>query len=120
MANVIIEQSVRPWGSYTVVDEGDGFKVKRIVVKPGQRLSYQRHMHRAEHWLVVSGEATVTLDDVLTKLRPGESIDVGVGVAHRVLNSGSGDLVFVEVQRGAYLGEDDIVRLDDDYGRAAR
>jgi mannose-6-phosphate isomerase-like protein (cupin superfamily) len=109
----------RPWGTFTVLDEGDGFKVKRIEVLPGKRLSYQKHAQRAEHWVVVQGTAKVTLDDEEIRVPAGESIDIGVGSAHRVENAGSEPLVFIEVQRGGYLGEDDIVRLQDDFGRVA-
>ena len=110
----------RPWGSYTVLEDAtaEGFKVKRLTVQPGQRLSYQRHAQRAEHWFVVAGTATVTLDDVVHQVAAGRAIDIPVGTAHRVENTSSAPLTFVEVQQGAYLGEDDIVRLDDDYGRA--
>ena len=107
----------RPWGSYTVLEEDRGFKVKRIEVLPGKRLSYQKHAQRAEHWFVVEGTAKVTLDDKEITVRAGESIDIPIGVAHRVENPGEENLVFIEVQRGTYLGEDDIVRLQDDYGR---
>ena len=107
----------RPWGTFTVLDEGDGFKVKRIEVLPGKRLSYQKHAQRAEHWVVVQGTARVTLDDEQIEVPAGETIDIGVGSAHRVENAGTELLVFIEVQRGAYLGEDDIVRLQDDFGR---
>ncbi len=109
----------RPWGTFTVLDEGDGFKVKRIEVLPGKRLSYQKHAQRAEHWIVVQGTAKVTLDDEEINVLAGEAIDIGVGSAHRVENAATELLVFIEVQRGAYLGEDDIVRLQDDFGRAA-
>jgi mannose-6-phosphate isomerase-like protein (cupin superfamily) len=108
----------RPWGSFTVLDEGPGFKVKRIEVKPGGRLSYQRHASRSEHWFVISGRALVTLDGLDITVNPGEAIDIPVGGAHRVMNFGNEMLVFIEVQRGDYLGEDDIVRLQDDYGRS--
>ncbi len=107
----------RPWGTFTVLDEGDGFKVKRIEVLPGKRLSYQKHAQRAEHWIVVQGTAKVTLDDEEINVPAGEAIDIGVGSAHRVENADTELLVFIEVQRGAYLGEDDIVRLQDDFGR---
>ncbi len=109
----------RPWGSFTVLDEGSNFKVKRIEVQPGKRLSYQKHSQRAEHWVVVQGTAKATLDNRETILSVGRAIDIGVGVAHRVENPGSDLLVFIEVQRGSYLGEDDIVRLQDDFGRAS-
>ncbi|HWF88327.1 MAG TPA: phosphomannose isomerase type II C-terminal cupin domain [Pyrinomonadaceae bacterium] len=108
----------RPWGSYTVLEEDRGFKVKRIEVLPGKRLSYQKHAQRAEHWFVVEGTAKVTLDDREITVRAGEAIDIPIGAAHRVENPDEGNLVFIEVQRGSYLGEDDIVRLQDDYGRS--
>ena len=107
----------RPWGTYTVLEEDRSFKVKRIEVLPGKRLSYQKHSQRAEHWFVVAGTARVTLDDKDIDVRAGEAIDIPIGAAHRVENPGSEDLIFIEVQRGTYLGEDDIVRLHDDYGR---
>ena len=107
----------RPWGSYTVLEEDRTFKVKRIEVLPGKRLSYQKHSKRAEHWFVVEGTAKVTLDGEENIVRAGEAIDVPIGAAHRVENPGDVDLIFIEVQRGSYLGEDDIVRLEDDFGR---
>jgi mannose-6-phosphate isomerase len=110
----------RPWGTFTVLDEGDGFKVKRIEVLPGKRLSYQKHAQRAEHWVVVQGSAKVTLDGQDVIVTPGQAIDISVGMAHRVENPGSEPLVFIEVQRGPYLGEDDIVRLQDDFGRVEK
>lgn len=108
----------RPWGTFTVLDEGPGFKVKRIEVLPGKRLSYQKHAQRAEHWIVVQGTAKVTLDDRDIVVLAGQAVDVAIGAAHRVENPGKELLVFIEVQRGNYLGEDDIVRLQDDFGRA--
>jgi mannose-6-phosphate isomerase len=108
----------RPWGTFIVLDEGDGFKVKRIEVLPGKRLSYQKHAQRAEHWVVVQGTAKLTLDDKEINVPAGEAIDIGVGAAHRVENADTELLVIIEVQRGSYLGEDDIVRLQDDFGRA--
>ncbi len=108
----------RPWGTFTVLDEGKDFKVKRIEVLPGKRLSYQKHSQRAEHWVVVQGTAKVTLDDREIIVKTGEAIDIGIGSAHRVENPDEELLVFIEVQRGSYLGEDDIVRLQDDFGRA--
>ena len=109
----------RPWGTFTVLDEGDTFKVKRIEVLPGKRLSYQKHAQRAEHWVVVEGTAKVTLDDRDITVQVGEAIDIPIGSAHRVENPGDELLVFIEVQRGSYLGEDDIIRLQDDFGRAS-
>jgi mannose-6-phosphate isomerase-like protein (cupin superfamily) len=112
-----VDFEVRPWGSWRVVEQGDGYKVKRIVVKPHHRLSYQTHVHRSEHWVVVTGTATCLIEGRTTVVRAGESIDVGVGQAHRIANDHDDELVIIEVQRGPYLGEDDIVRLQDDYGR---
>jgi mannose-6-phosphate isomerase len=109
----------RPWGTFTVIDEGKDFKVKRIEVLPGKRLSYQKHAQRAEHWVVIQGTARVTLDDEEIAVPSGQAIDIPVGAAHRVENPGTELLVFIEVQRGSYLGEDDIVRLQDDFGRTA-
>ena len=109
----------RPWGSFTVLDdEMFDHKVKRIVVAPGKRLSYQHHAQRAEHWFVVNGRATVVLDGQEFELGPGDSIDIGLGQAHRCENRGTTPVVFIEVQHGTYFGEDDIVRLEDDFGRA--
>jgi len=109
----------RPWGSFTVLDEAHGYKVKRIEMLPGKRLSYQKHAERAEHWMVVQGTAKVTLNGRESVLRTGETVDVPVGTAHRIENLGDERLVFIEIQRGGYLGEDDIVRLEDDFGRAS-
>jgi len=108
----------RPWGSYDVLDETGAAKVKRLDVAPGQRLSYQRHRFRAEHWFVTTGRATVTLDGVDHDLGPGEAIDIPLGAAHRVANPGSEPLAFIEVQTGTSFAEDDIERLEDDFGRA--
>jgi len=107
----------RPWGSFTVLDEGRGYKVKRIEVLAGKRLSYQRHARRAEHWMVVAGAARVTLDGGDIVVGCGETVDIPVGAAHRIENPGTDTLVFIEIQRGDYLGEDDITRLEDDFGR---
>ncbi len=110
----------RPWGTFTVLDEGDNFKVKRIEVFPGKRLSYQKHSQRAEHWFVVKGTAKVTLDDREIRVSAGDAIDIAIGSAHRVENPATETLIFIEVQQGGYLGEDDIVRLQDDFGRVER
>ena len=115
---MVNETGIRPWGSYTVLDEGAGHKVKRIVVEVGKRLSYQFHQHRAEHWFVVQGDGVVTLDGNTLGVGTGRTVDVPTGVAHRIENVGAEDLVFIEVQHGEYFGEDDIVRLRDDFGRA--
>jgi mannose-1-phosphate guanylyltransferase/mannose-6-phosphate isomerase len=108
----------RPWGTYTVVEEGPGFKIKRIVVKAGRSLSLQMHHRRSEHWVVVSGIADVTLDGAELVVRPNESTYIPIGAKHRLANSGTVDLVIIEVQCGSYVGEDDIVRFTDNYGRA--
>ncbi|QZY30941.1 phosphomannose isomerase type II C-terminal cupin domain [Nocardioides coralli] len=107
----------RPWGRWSVLDEGPGYKVKRIEVSPGHRLSYQTHEHRSEHWLVVAGTATCIIDGETVVARLGEHVDVPVGAAHRICNNGDEQLVIIEIQRGHYTGEDDIVRLEDDYSR---
>jgi mannose-6-phosphate isomerase len=111
------EHDDRPWGSYEVLDEDKDFKVKRLVVNPGQRFSYQRHARRSEHWYVVSGNGVVTLDGRELPVRLGDAVDIAVGAAHRAANTGTEDLVLIEVQTGSYFGEDDIVRLHDDYER---
>ena len=110
-------QVVRPWGSYDSVDEGDRFQVKRIVVNPGAQLSLQMHHHRAEHWIVVQGTARVTRGDETFLLGENESTYIPVGTTHRLENPGKLPLHLIEVQSGAYLGEDDIVRFEDTYGR---
>lgn len=110
----------RPWGSFTILDEGENFKVKRLDVLPGKRLSYQRHSRRAEHWFVVRGIAKVTLNGTEYLVKTGESIDISTGTAHRVENNEGGELLtIIETQTGDYFGEDDIERLDDDFGRAS-
>jgi mannose-6-phosphate isomerase len=114
---VMIEHVDRPWGIYTVLAEAENFKVKTLEVHPGQRLSYQRHSRRSEHWFVVGGAGVVTLDGKTIDVRRGDAVDVPLGTPHRIQNIGTVPLVIVEVQHGDYFGEDDIVRLDDDYGR---
>jgi len=111
------ETDRRPWGAYTVLDDDPTFKVKRIEVLPGKRLSYQRHARRSEHWFIVHGTAVVTLDGERRTVTGGDAIDVPVGTDHRIENPSDVPVVFVEVQHGDYFGEDDIVRLEDDYGR---
>jgi mannose-1-phosphate guanylyltransferase/mannose-6-phosphate isomerase len=108
----------RPWGSYQTVDAGDRFQVKHIMVKPGGRLSLQKHAKRAEHWVVVQGTAQVTCDDKIFPLKENESTFIPLGSTHRLENLGTEPLRLIEVQSGSYLGEDDIVRLEDVYGRA--
>jgi mannose-1-phosphate guanylyltransferase/mannose-6-phosphate isomerase len=110
----------RPWGSYTVLEEGPGFKIKRIEVAPGGRLSLQRHAHRSEHWVVTAGEATVTSGDSVSRLKPNESAFIPIGTIHRLENLGTTPLQIIEVQVGSYVGEDDIQRFDDKYGRTGQ
>ena len=112
------EFSSRPWGSYTVLDDTSTiYKVKSIVVLPAKRLSYQRHAKRAEHWFVVRGTVTAIVDGTTYELSPGEDISIAIGQAHRCENHGASDVEFIEIQTGTYFGEDDIVRLEDDFGR---
>ncbi len=106
-----------PWGRWEVLLDEPSYKVKRITVNPGHRLSYQKHFKRKEHWFLVQGEATVTLDEQKVSLKAGEHIDIDYAVAHRIANQGTEPVVFIEVQQGSYFGEDDILRLEDDYGR---
>lgn len=108
----------RPWGSFHVLEEKDGFKVKRLHVTPGGRLSLQSHKHRSEHWTVVNGTATVTVDEAVVEFVRGQSIDIPLGAKHRLENFGSTDVEIIEVQFGDYLGEDDIVRYEDVYKRS--
>ena len=109
---------IRPWGTYTVLEEGEGYKIKRIEVKPQGALSLQMHHHRSEHWVVVSGTAKVVCNDRESLVMTNESVYIPVGHKHMVENPGVVDLVMIEVQSGDYLGEDDIVRFSDIYGRA--
>lgn len=109
----------RPWGSYTVLEEGPGFKVKRVTVNPGGRLSLQMHHQRSEHWVVIAGTARVTRDQEVFDLKVGESTGIPVKTKHRLENPGQETVHIIEVQNGPYLGEDDIVRFNDDYGRVA-
>lgn len=108
----------RPWGGYSSVLSGERFQVKRLFVKPGKKLSLQKHYHRAEHWVVVRGTAEVTLDGTITVLNENESIYLPLGCVHRLANPGKIDLELIEVQTGSYLGEDDIIRIEDEFGRA--
>jgi mannose-1-phosphate guanylyltransferase len=107
----------RPWGTYTVLEDTPGYKIKRIVVKPGKRLSLQKHFHRSEHWIVVSGTATVTVGDKVEIIRPNESTYIKMGEVHRLENEGKIGVVLIEAQVGEYTGEDDIVRIEDDFER---
>lgn len=107
----------RPWGFYVVLADEKSYKCKKIVVRPGKRLSLQRHQRRDEHWFIVNGEAEVTMDKRYIKLRQADSINIPRGSFHRVKNCGAEDLWLIEVQTGDYFGEDDIERIEDDFGR---
>ncbi|WP_296491799.1 phosphomannose isomerase type II C-terminal cupin domain [Rhodoferax sp.] len=112
-----IERTPRPWGWYETVSEAANHKIKRIGVLPGQRISLQRHTQRAEHWVVVQGTARVTLGERSVDLGVGQHCDIALGQVHRLANVTAAPVEIIEIQFGAYLGEDDIVRLGDDYGR---
>mgnify|MGYP001212691861 CR=1 FL=1 len=112
-----IEAEQRPWGSFFVIHDEKKYKLKRIEVESGQRLSYQYHKKRAETWIVVEGEATVTIEDKIKKYNEGQTVIIPKGAKHRVENTRSDKLIFIEVQTGSYFGEDDIIRLQDDYNR---
>ena len=114
---MLLEKSERPWGRYEVLQETTGHKVKCIWVSPGKRLSYQRHQKRAEHWFIVQGTALVTIDGQDRTLGAGATVDFPIGTLHRIANAGDDDVIFVEVQTGTYFGEDDIERVEDDFGR---
>lgn len=113
-----LEHDDRPWGSYDVLVDAADHKVKTITVLPGKRLSYQRHEKRGEHWVVVTGTLTVVLEGEIHTRQPGESIDIPRGAAHRMANSTDENVVVIEIQHGDYFGEDDIERIEDDFGRA--
>ena len=117
-AYAVGERDDRPWGSWEVVATGDGHVVKRITVIPGARLSLQRHRHRAEHWVMVAGEAEVTVGEQTFRCACGEHVHVPCGAVHRIANRSREPLVFIEVQQGAVLDENDIERIEDDFGRA--
>jgi len=114
---MIMERDDRPWGYFDILADAVDHKVKRIVVYPGKRMSLQRHRRRAEHWFILYGEAVVTIDDKEIRMNAGQSVDILQGASHRILNAGRENLAFIEVQTGEYFGEDDIERLQDDYGR---
>jgi mannose-6-phosphate isomerase-like protein (cupin superfamily) len=122
--NRVLEETAgedqRPWGYYKILSDRPDHKVKRIVVFPGKRLSLQRHRHRSEQWTIISGTALVTRDYRDMTFEAGESIDIPVGTVHRVFNPGNEPVVFIEVQTGDYFGEDDIERIEDDFGRIGR
>jgi len=113
----IFEEDHRPWGYYRVISDEPDHKIKKIYVYPGKRLSLQRHQRRSEHWYIIHGRAIVTLDAKDIHLEAGNSIDIPQGSFHRIMNAGMENLTFIEVQTGGYFGEDDIERVEDDYGR---
>lgn len=119
LASVTHRRVPRPWGSYESIDAGDRFQVKRIIIAPGAQLSLQMHHHRAEHWIVVKGTGLVTNGDAEIILTENQSTYIPLGTQHRLRNPGKISLELIEVQSGSYLGEDDIVRFEDTYGRAA-
>ncbi|MDD3012656.1 MAG: phosphomannose isomerase type II C-terminal cupin domain [Candidatus Gastranaerophilales bacterium] len=122
MGSVTIEKEIiteyRPWGYYTVLEEKDSYKVKKLVIKPHQRLSLQLHHHRDEQWIMVKGKAVLRCDDISREYAEGESTTILRGQLHRIENTSDAEAVIIEVQNGEYLGEDDIVRFEDDYSRA--
>ena len=113
----MLEKSERPWGRYEVLQEAANYKVKSIHVSPGKRLSYQRHQKRSEHWYITQGSGEVTLEGNVQLVTAGSVIQVSQGMLHRISNTGSTELIFIEVQTGSYFGEDDIERVEDDFGR---
>ncbi len=113
----MLEIGERPWGKYFVLADEPNYKLKRIEVNPGQRLSYQYHYKRQEQWTIIAGEATIVLNDKEIVLQYGESVFIPQGAKHRIMNLTDQPVVFIEVQTGTYFGEDDIVRLQDDYAR---
>jgi mannose-6-phosphate isomerase len=115
---ISLESEQRPWGCFFVLHDEPTYKLKRIEVHPGQRLSYQYHYKRSEAWTIVEGTGTITLDGVIKDYKAGETILIPQGVKHRIENKGQEKVVFIEVQTGTYFGEDDIVRIEDDYNRA--
>ena len=112
-----LDHDKRPWGEFQVIDSGDGFQVKRITALPGRRLSLQSHKFRKEHWIVSCGEAEVEIDNKISKLKIAESIDIPLGAIHRLSNKSKSKLIIIEIQFGNYLGEDDIIRYEDDFNR---
>ena len=112
-----IYSEIRPWGKFFVLEENELYKIKRIEVNPGHRLSYQYHNKRSEVWVIIQGEGKIVLDDNENKYSKGDSIIIPKGMKHRIENNGLVKTIFIEIQTGTYFGEDDIVRLEDDYNR---
>ena len=110
--------TVRPWGHYEVIETRESFQIKQLVVNPGYRLSLQSHKFRAEHWYILSGTGLITLDSEVKEIGPGDSVTIPIGAKHRVAAGNQVPLIFVEIQTGSSFDEEDIVRYDDDYGRA--
>ena len=115
-----LEKAERPWGRYEVLQESATHKVKCIWMKPGFRLSYQRHKYRAEHWFIVQGTGEITIDGVVSQVGPGSTVEFPIGTLHRLSNTGAEEIIFVEVQTGTSFEESDIERVEDDYGRAGQ
>ncbi len=115
--SVELEKSERPWGRYEVLHESALQKIKCIWVNPGKRLSYQCHEKRSEHWFILQGSAEITLNGVVTQNKVGDSMNIAMGDLHRIANIGSDQVIFIEIQTGTYFGEDDIERIEDDFGR---
>jgi mannose-6-phosphate isomerase len=113
-----LEKAERPWGRYEVLQESQSHKVKCIWMNPGARLSYQRHKFRSEHWFIVQGSGKITINGKVSAVKAGDTVEFEVGVLHRLANTGANEIIFVEVQTGTYFGEDDIERIEDDFGRA--
>ena len=112
-----IKKETRPWGNYFVLESSSDYKIKKIEVNEGQRLSYQYHNKRSEVWTIIDGEGYITLDGKVNKYSKGETVLIPKGIKHRIENKGSEKIIFIEVQTGSYFGEDDIVRIEDDYNR---
>lgn len=113
-----MEHDVRPWGEYWVIEDAESHKVKRILVNPRCRLSLQYHHHRAEVWTIISGIGTITINEEIKEFHPGEVAQIPLGAHHRIENKGTEPVLLIEVQHGSYFGEDDIVRIEDDYNRS--
>jgi len=111
------KKTIRPWGEYIILEETSSYKLKRIIIYPKQRISYQYHTKRSEIWIIVKGAGIVTLDDVENTVSYGDSIKIPLNTKHRIQNTSNENLVFIEVQTGEYFGEDDIIRIEDDYNR---
>lgn len=112
-----IEKEERPWGTFYVIHDQENYKLKRLEINPGKRLSYQYHLKRSETWVIIQGNPTITLDDNIRGYREGETLIIDQGVRHRIENDNQEIIIMIEVQTGSYFGEDDIIRIEDDYNR---